>query len=58
MGAVLQKVHQKSDKSPYFILSGMPQHDKMTVPGEDGKPKQVDTPKEHTYKYRILNGYE
>jgi len=58
MGAVLQKVHQKSDKSPYFILSGMPQHDKMTVPGEDGKPKQIDTPKEHTYKYRILNGYE
>jgi len=46
------------EKNPYFILSGMPTEDRMTMTGPDGKPMQIETPKEHRYSYRILNGFQ
>lgn len=55
----LKKVHSKTkEKNPYFILSGMPVEDKMTINGPDGKPVQMDTPLEHRYNYRIMNGFQ
>lgn len=57
MQKILKVVSKKSNKNPFFILSGMPTEDKMTVMGPNG-PMQIETPQNMRYKYRILNGYE
>jgi hypothetical protein len=57
---ILEGVKNKiSDYSNvHFIMSGMPVTDIMTQKTSDGRMIEMPTPKEHTYKYRIMYGFE
>jgi len=48
----------KDPTSIHFILSGMPVKDIMTQRTSDGRMVELPTPKEQTYKHKIMYGFD